>query len=1090
MTPPESPPRAAGNERIPITHWTTLEELHRDPEVARLKGEEFFDKPEPMLAEEKNGSLLTEAAGFVELAVINNGGTETGMSRRDFLKLSGAAMAFATAGCALRPAQKIVPYVKAPEEVIPGVANYYASTMAGAEGIGVLVKTREGRPIKIEGNPDHPLSQGKLSVRGQHSIFNLYDPDRLQGPVKLTRGDAKSAAALSFAIADAEIGRALKAAKGQVILLTGTVHGPARERLIREFLAAFPGSRHVMYDAWNAEATRNAQEKCYGTKVLPRYQFDKAEYCLMLNADPLGSGYSSLEWNIGYGKARKVRDGHYSKWVTFEPHFTQTGTNSDERYRVRNEDLLRIAVAITRRFPRNTFMPPAPFADVQLNESELPLKPDTIQRVANDLMRNGGKSIVMAAEDENLQIVANYLNTMLGNDGVTIDATVSPSKQSLGSTSEMLDLIADMRAGKVETLIVYGTNPVYSLPPSAGMAEALSKVKTVVSLSDRVDETAVLGDYVLPSTHWLESWGDAEPQIGLLSLQQPTILPLYENRAWEESLMSIAKAAGAGELSKFNGGWHEYLMDTWTTQIHATGSYEAAFTDFWNSALRDGVVNLAPKTSAAPRAFRNEALSLIKVEQPAQSDLELVVYPSPILHDGMEANNAWLLETPDPVSKIVWTNYASMSPATAHKLGVKEGDFVKLDANGVSVEIQAHIQPGNADGVISIHSGWGRTNAGRVSDGAGVNAYAFTGLAGRAVQVAGIPCQVSKTGEWAKLTSVMGHDYIEGRPIIQEATFAEYQKDPSAGIHTHHFPGADHGNSHNGNGHHNDDSRGELRFFTGGISDTMGRAEGDERIHPQEPPSLWPEYKYEGYRWGMAIDLSACSGCGACIAACQVENNIPVVGRDQIQRGREMHWIRIDRYYSGDPDSPDVTHQPMLCQHCENAPCETVCPVLATVHNEEGLNLQIYNRCVGTRYCSNNCPYKVRRFNWYESAFMAYGEHPLELALNPDVTVREKGVMEKCTFCVQRIREGKENAKRFGRKVRDGDVVSACQQTCPTDAIIFGDFNDPDSRVSEAMQNERGYRVLDELNTRSSIVYLTKLRNREAGVSEHGGGHS
>ena len=270
----------------------------------------------------------------------------------------------------------------------------------------------------------------------------------------------------------------------------------------------------------------------------------------------------------------------------------------------------------------------------------------------------------------------------------------------------------------------------------------------------------------------------------------------------------------------------------------------------------------------------------------------------------------------------------------------------------------------------------------------------------------------------------------------------------------------------------------------------MGRAEGDERIHPQEPPSLWPEYKYEGYRWGMAIDLSACSGCGACIAACQVENNIPVVGRDQIQRGREMHWIRIDRYYSGDPDSPDVTHQPMLCQHCENAPCETVCPVLATVHNEEGLNLQIYNRCVGTRYCSNNCPYKVRRFNWYESAFMAYGEHPLELALNPDVTVREKGVMEKCTFCVQRIREGKENAKRFGRKVRDGDVVSACQQTCPTDAIIFGDFNDPDSRVSEAMQNERGYRVLDELNTRSSIVYLTKLRNREAGVSEHGGGHS
>ena len=1095
--------KQAARERLPITHWSTLEELHGDPDVARLKGEEFFSKPEPALAEEKNGSLITEAAGFVELAVMNNGGSESGISRRDFLKLSGAAMAFATAGCALRPAQKIVPYVKAPEEIIPGVANYYASTMGGPEGLGVLVKTREGRPIKIEGNPDHPISQGKLSVRGQHSIFNLYDPDRLQGPVKITRG-SEEGAALSFAIADEEIARALKASQGKVVLLTGTIHGPARERVVKEFLAGFPSARHVMYDGWNYDALRNAQEKCYGTKVTPRYHFDRAEYCLMLNADPLGAGYSALEWNIGYGKNRKVRDGKYSKWVAFEPQVTHTGSNCDERYRVGSANVLQVALEIAHEvsklaggipFPSYwevlSKQPWAVTAHIAKIDAEraLNLKPGTIARIAQELWSNRGHGIVLAGDDENLQIIANYLNSICENEGKTIDGTLSPSKQAQGSTSDMLDLIADMRAGKVDVLIVSGTNPAYTLPASAGFAEAASKVKTIVSLNDRVDETGVLGDYVLPSTHWLESWGDAEPQVELLSVQQPTILPLYENRAWEESLMSLAKAAKAGSLSDFVGGWHEFLKDTWTTQIHAKGGYEAVFADFWNSALRDGVIRIAPSAvPTGPRAFRNEVLSGIKVEM-SSGDFELVIHPSPILGDGMDANNAWLLETPDPVSKIVWTNYASMSPATAHQLGVKEGDVVKLEANGVSAEIQAHIQPGTADGVISVHTGWGRTHGGRVSDDAGVNAFAFLGIAGHATKAAGIPCTVAKTGEWAKLTSVMGHDYLEGRPIIAEASFNEYRNNPKAGIHQHHYEGAEHKGGIDGA---SDDSRGELRFHTGGVSDSMGHGDGDERTGPAEPPSLWREYKYDGYRWGMAIDLSACSGCGACIAACQVENNIPVVGRDQIQRGREMHWIRIDRYYSGDPDNPDFVHQPMLCQHCENAPCETVCPVLATVHNEEGLNLQIYNRCVGTRYCSNNCPYKVRRFNWYESSFMAYGEHPLELALNPDVTVREKGVMEKCTFCVQRIREGKENAKRFGRQVRDGDVVTACQQTCPTDAIMFGDFNNSESEIAEAMNNERGYRVLEELNTRSSIVYWSKLRNREGEVDgeHHGGGHS
>ena len=605
----------------------------------------------------------------------------------------------------------------------------------------------------------------------------------------------------------------------------------------------------------------------------------------------------------------------------------------------------------------------------------------------------------MASEDLGLQILANQLNSLLGNEGITVDGIVSPSQQSQASMDDMLALIGDMRAGKVDVLILHDTNPLYTLPASVGFAEALQQVKTVVYLGDRVDETGRQSHYVLPGLHFLENWGDAEPQVGLYSLTQPAIFPLYDNRAAEDSLLAFAKSAKAGELGAFSGGWHEYLMDTWRTQIHATGDYEASFEDFFTSALRDGIVNRSSSTDSQPRKFREfsppENLTVI----PPKWSLGLVVYPSPVLGDGRNANNAWLLEATDPVSKICWTNYASISPATAEKLGVSEGSIVTLNAVGHSVEIPIHIQPGDTDDVVSVQSGWGRKHVGKVGNDVGIDAFPFRQLVNGALVSSGIPCTLKATGRQTTLPTPQGHNYIEGRPILYETTLAAWQQNPRAG--------REHAKAH-----------GEAHVESESADSTAA-----------VPPSLWKGWEYPGNRWGMVIDPTSCIGCNACVLACQVENNIPVVGAKQVvQQAARCTGSASTATIPGPVDEPDVTFQPMLCQHCENAPCETVCPVLATLHNDEGLNLQIYNRCVGTRYCSNNCPYKVRRFNWHEFAFTAYGEHPLQLVLNPEVTVREKGVMEKCTFCVQRIRHAKrprQAVRPDGERQRHADRLPA-----------------------------------------------------------------
>ncbi|MCI0330446.1 MAG: TAT-variant-translocated molybdopterin oxidoreductase [candidate division Zixibacteria bacterium] len=1022
-----------GNGKKQLRYWVSLEDYSGDPAVEKTRQEEFYSKPESVMDE------------------LDRGGTA--FSRRDMLKLAGVAAVFAAAGCARKPVERIIPYVNQPEEIIPGVPVWYASTCGECPaGCGVLVKTREARPIKIEGNPDHPVNAGKLCARGQASVLNLYDPDRLRQPVKLSRpGGMKQEA--TWRQADSDIAQSLKAAGGKVRLLTGTIHGPARKRLVADFLASFPGSRHITYDAVSEEEIRAAQEVCYGEAVLPRYRFDKADVLVLLGGDPLAGSFSPVEFARGFAAGRKVKDGSMSKVISFEPVLSLTGSSADLHYQVKPEDLVKVALGLASELVviqgRSAFAGNAaaisalrPYSAATV-EKEVGLPEGSIKATTAELWSARGKSLVyaggMVAKDRSalgLEIAVNFLNSALENEGVSVDGTFSPSNQSQGSFADVLDLIADMRAGRVEVLIISGANPVYSLPSSVGFTEALQRVKKVVYLGDRVDETGELCDYVLPITHPLESWGDAEPQKGVFSLMQPALRPIFDSRSWEDSLFAFARTAKAGVLGNFTGTFQDYLKSVWQKEIYTRYNLAGSFEDFWKNALRRGVFSVRNEDDAAtPRRFKIEALAQIRRPGKVDAPYRLSLWAGGIQQDGRQQNNAWLLETPDPVSKITWDNFVSVAPKTAETLGLSESDVVKLSVGGVDAEIPVHIQPGMHPEVLAVAVGWGRKKVGRYGDSVGTNAFGWGKIEKNRLLTSALPVEISKTGKTNQLASVQAHHVMEGRPVVQEATLAEYRENPKAG----------------------------------------------HPEHKEELISMWKPHEYKAEKWGMAIDLNACIGCNACVVACQSENNVPTVGRDQVARGREMHWIRIDRYYSGEPENPEVLHQPMLCQHCDNAPCETVCPTLATTHSADGLNQQIYNRCVGTRYCSNNCPYKVRRFNFYQYThfYDEPGQSPLELVLNPDVTVRTRGIMEKCTFCVQRIREGRERAKELGKPLADGDIVTACQQTCPAEAIVFGDLNNPESRVAQMAKEPRGYRVLDVLNTHPAITYLTKIRNRE-----------
>jgi MoCo/4Fe-4S cofactor protein with predicted Tat translocation signal len=993
-------------------YWKGLEELQNtDDFVEKNKGE--FAEPLPI--EE----------------VLNEAGLSTVAPRRDFLKALGFGLGAVTlAACQKTPVHKSIPYLVKPEEIIPGVPNYYASTF---NGHSVLVKTREGRPIKIEGNPNCILGGGGLDAKGQASVLDLYDVSKLKGPVM---DGADTAWETVDEFVKTELA-AIKGNDGNIRLVSSSVNSPSTKAAIADFINQYPNTRHIQVDAVSYSGIIKANESSYGKAVLPKYHFDKADVIVSFGADFLGSWISPVEFNRQYVKNRNeasLKSGKMSRHIQFESGMSLTGTNADARIALKPSDegiaLLNLYSALGGSVSGGKKL-----ADQKVETAVL--------LAAKELSAARGRSLVVCgSNDIASQTLVNAINSLLGNYGTTIDID-NPSYQFAGNDADFVEFVNEMNRGEIGAVFFLNSNPAYDYADAKTFTDALAKVKLRVSFADRKEETASLCQVIAPDHHYLESWGDSNPVEGYYTIQQPTINPIYNTRNAEKSLLIWSDAPVTD--------YYQYVQNNWNRTILAQSGIS------WKDLLQKGSV-LLPAKPAGSYSFTGDVNALAQqiiaesneLAKGGEDAVELQVYESAGIGDGKRANNPWLQELPDPVSKVTWDNYAALSSKYAEKLGLKEFDLAEVKTENYSVILPVLIQPGQAYGTVSIAVGYGRTRAGKAAAEVGKNAYPFLRFANSTLQTA-VSATISKAGGTYELAQTQTHHTIEGRNIVRETTLKDYLKDPNAGT-------------------------------------------GHRHVNNYE---LWDDYEMPGHNWVM--DLNACTGCGACIVACNAENNIPVVGRDEVRRRREMHWLRIDRYYTMNADGNKVTeedeirhldnlddvsviHQPMLCQHCDHAPCETVCPVLATVHSSEGLNQMAYNRCIGTRYCANNCPYKVRRFNWFnywnDSRFDNYLNNEFtQLALNPDVTSRSRGVMEKCSMCVQRIQAGKLEAKLEKRTLKDGDIKVACQQTCPTNAIIFGDGNDPESEVSKALNSERTYYVLEELNVKPGIGYQTKVRN-------------
>ncbi|WP_413294279.1 TAT-variant-translocated molybdopterin oxidoreductase [Bdellovibrio sp. HCB185ZH] len=1009
--------------------WETIEEKIGDSEFQKMAETEFKSSP------------------------LRESDSEDGWARREFLKLMGASLAMATASCVRRPVQKIVPYNKMPEEITLGQANYYSSAyFDGNDAMGLLVKTREGRPIHIESNPSHPFSAGGLSARSQAILMSMYDPERLQGPKRNLFNEKKSNSQLidvKWEELDKKVSEQL--VKGGVVVLSGPISSPSTRAVVSDFAQGFK-AKTVVWDAFAHEEIRDGQKASYGEEVVPQYWFDKAKMIVSIDADFLGTWLNPTAFTHQFTQGRKDIK-NMSRLVSFDSNYSLTGANADIRFKIKPSQQLDVVMGLLHEiivkkgqssYAGNGAVKSAlePFANTA---AKLGVDAEMFAKVASDLWSKRGESLVVAGgittltnKATELQIAVNMLNSVLDNDGKTVDSKAGNSALT-GSYAEMAQLIQDMKDGKVQTLIMHKLNPGYSLPAVMGFAEAVKKVKMVIYTGDRVDETGVFADYITPDNHALESWNDLEVGKGVISICQPAIRPMYDTRSFQLSLMTWAFMAkqGPARLRDYET-FYDYLRVYWKSDIHPKYGKGAAFEDFWLEALQKGYVGELSRGSSA-RSFKTDAFANIK-PAPAQQGMELVLYPKLAIMDGSLANVAWLQELPDPVTKLTWDNYAMISIGTAEKNHMKTGSMITLKVGDKSVDLPVYIQPGLHDDVVAVAVGYGRTRAGKVANGVGKNMTEFVSVdkAGKAI-FAGQTATFTKLGKHYDLAGTSGNFSMEGRQIAAEANLKDYVKNKSAGIHRH------------------------------------------------ETWSIWSGHEYSGHKWGMAVDLHTCTGCSACVIACQSENNIPVVGKKYVLEGRIMHWLRIDRYYTGDIADANAVFQPVMCQHCDNAPCETVCPVLATTHSDEGLNDMVYNRCVGTRYCANNCPYKVRRFNWFNYAKLI--EKPMHMALNPSVGVRTRGVMEKCSFCVQRIQDAKTVARNEKRQLKDGDVKVACQTSCPAGGIVFGDLNDPNSEVAKiwkAEEKERGYALLEEWHAKPSVRYLSKIRNND---KESTGGH-
>jgi molybdopterin-containing oxidoreductase family iron-sulfur binding subunit len=1042
------------------TIWQSFGQRNQSEAFEELGQDEFRDiKPEEESSEE---GLL-----------------DSKTPRRDFLKYLGFSTVAASlaASCEI-PVNRSIPYVNKPDSITPGIPNYYATTYTqDGDVLSVIAKVRDGRPIKIEGNDMSPITGGGTNARAQASVLDMYDTARLRFPARIVEGRVEEMP--TFDAFDKAVGDAMTGlGSAPVVVLTSTITSPTTKKLIGEFLSKYPGSRHVTYDAVSHSGMLLANEASFGNRALPSYHFDNAKVIVSLGADFLGTWLSPVEFATQYAKGRKIDENKIglSKHYQFESILSMTGANADERFVHKPSEAGKVALALYNAV-----------TGAAVTGVSDKVKAGLVQAAKALKEAEGAALVISSSNDTNVQLVVNAINNAVGAYGKTINWGVT-SNYRQGVDSEMMQLVADMNAGGVGALLLLGVNPAYDHPAASQFKTGLAKVKLSVSFNQKLDESTELCKFVMPDHHYLESWGDAEAKTGYQSFIQPTIHPLFKTRQWQDSLL---KWSGSDKTYAI------YLKDYWMEQLGGQGN--------WDDVLRIGL-RFPAEMPVSAGSFNGGNLSTATAAlsvAPKAGEWEIALYQKVAIGNGSQASNPWLQEMPDPISKATWDNYAMISAAAAKELfGIditKTGDTDSYDVNpakpmlkitvaGKELSLPILIIPGTDKKTIGIALGYGRSEkAGIALKGAGQNVYPLATIQNGLTHFAAFDAKVEPLSETYKLALNQVYNYytdslgVRRTEVVKETSLASFLQNKE-----------------------------QFKRERDHLVDEYAKKSGDYR----NEGSLYDPRMNDrpGIHWGMSIDLNSCTGCGACIVACNAENNIPVVGKIEVLRGHEMHWIRIDRYYvnkpGGDPDDlSDVVFMPMMCQHCDSAPCENVCPVAATNHSSEGLNQMTYNRCIGTRYCANNCPYKVRRFNWADytgadsfkdnqegiisDVTMNMNDDLVRMVLNPDVTVRSRGVIEKCSFCVQRLQEGKLNAKKQSRPIIDGEVKTACQSACPSHAIVFGDANDKASLITKSREHNplRMYYALEQIHVLPNVNYMAKIRNTDE-MDAVVGGHS
>lgn len=1046
-------------------YWRGTEELEKDPTFMKTAEREFAEE-----------IPIEQFLGKKEL-------DSTNTSRRDFLKFMGFGITAATLAACETPVVKSLPYVVKPNEVMPGIANYYASTFFdGYDYASILVKTREGRPIHIEGNKHSKVTHGGVSARVNSSVLSLYNTNRIQSPMK-------DGAPSDWATIDGEIKAKLseiKMAGGNVSILSSTMISPSSQALIDEMRTWMGGEAggsltHVMHDSVSAAGVIEANKRMFGKAMIPNYHFDKAKTVVAIGADFLVNWINPIGFANGYSKMRNPETG-MSRHYQFETTLSTTGSNADIRGAIKPSEHGIVALMLHNEVAKLAGQAAAGNPTLVNDDNNVAAK---ISQAANDLWTNRSKSILVSdSNDPNVQQVVNATNEMLGNYGSTID-TSSAINLRKGSDADVNGLVSKMNGGEVSAILIIDSDPIYSLPATLGFEAALGKVKTVVGFSDKPNNTTSFCQYVCPTGHFLENWNDANPVGNQVSFAQPAINRIYDSRQWQDSFMNW--------MGK-DGSYYDYLQGMW-----GEGDSAAVFASQWNTYVHDGVGTLKsesnaetsgeatvePESGSSDESDSSETMASSTVAQAASAIVgasdgwEVDFYVKAGIGIGNDADNPWLQELPDPVTKVVWDHYATMNPADMKEAGLntmmgeqQRAGMIRVIVGDQSMELPVVSMPGQKRGTIGVALGYGKAKVTEegVERTIGKNAFAALPMVNGFIQYSA-SCTYEKLEMRYNIASTQSSDTMMGRKILNETTLSEFEA--------------------NGKEHWNP-------VIT--IADSYGKQQTLDKL------DLWNEHAIDlGHRWGLSIDLNSCIGCGACVTACHSENNVPVVGKDEVNRMRTMSWIRIDRYYSSDADPelhgdinqdkdyqamevpsdyPQVGFMPVMCQHCNHAPCETVCPVAATTHSDEGFNQMTYNRCIGTRYCANNCPYKVRRFNWFnyvaDRKFTNLNPAQDDLArmvLNPDVVVRSRGVMEKCSLCVQRVQAGKLAAKKASEPIQDGSIQTACSSSCPVNAITFGDINDKESKVRERAMNDRAYHLLEEVGVKPNVWYQTKVRN-------------